>query len=129
MKRTFYERKTNELRTHFCFNCANLLLCTLITKYRKRMIRSFTIMVWLFLLWRQMMREHTAAAKKFYNSKAWRKCRESYIQMVPDGLCEHCQFNPGYIVDHKEEINIYNINDSMITLNHDNLQYLCLECQ
>lgn len=74
------------------------------------------------------MREHTAAAKKFYNSKAWKKCRAAYIMMVPDGLCEHCSYNPGYIVDHIEEINIHNLNDPMITLNHDNLQYLCLEC-
>lgn len=74
------------------------------------------------------MLKHTAAAKKFYNSKQWRKCRASYIMTVPDGLCEHCNYNAGYIVDHIKEINSNNINDPMITLNHDNLQYLCLEC-
>lgn len=74
------------------------------------------------------MREHTAVAKKFYNSVAWKKCRASYINSLIDDLCEHCQFNLGYIVDHVEEINITNIDDPMITLNHDNLQYLCLEC-
>lgn len=74
------------------------------------------------------MREHSAAAKKFYNSTAWKKCRASYINSLVDVLCEHCQFNLGYIVDHKEEINIHNINNPMITLNHDNFQYLCLEC-
>lgn len=74
------------------------------------------------------MREHTAVAKKFYNSVAWKKCRASYINSIIDELCEHCQFNLGYIVDHVEEINITNIDDPMITLNHDNLQYLCLEC-
>ncbi|CAK7084277.1 HNH endonuclease [Tissierella sp.] len=70
-------------------------------------------------------------AKKFYNSKAWRKCRESYIAKV-HRLCEQCLKNgkhePGYIVDHIEEITPENINNPDITLNHDNLQYLCLTC-
>lgn len=74
------------------------------------------------------MREHTAVAKKFYNSVTWKKCRALYINSLIDDLCEHCQFNLGYIVDHVKEINIKNIDDPMITLNHDNLQYLCLEC-
>ena len=81
-----------------------------------------------FVRRRASIREHTAEAKKFYNSTAWKKCRTSYINSLVDGLCEHCQFNIGYIVDHIEEINIKNINNPMITLNHDNLQYLCLEC-
>lgn len=72
------------------------------------------------------MRKHTAAAKKFYNSKAWRDCRESYIYTV-HGLCEHCD-GPGYIVDHIKEIDINNINNPEITLNHENLQYLCTPC-
>ena len=70
-------------------------------------------------------------AKKFYNSKEWIKCRESYIKKV-HGLCEHClkknKYTPGYIVDHIEELTPNNINNPEITLNHDNLQYLCLEC-
>ena len=74
------------------------------------------------------MREHTLEAKRFYNSSQWRKCRASYISTVPGGLCEHCQHSMGYIVDHIQEINIHNINDPDITLNHNNLQYLCLEC-
>ena len=74
------------------------------------------------------MREHTAEAKRFYNSSQWRKCRASYISTVPGGLCEHCQDSMGYIVDHITEINMHNINDPNITLNHDNLQYLCLQC-
>jgi 5-methylcytosine-specific restriction protein A len=65
-------------------------------------------------------------AKKFYKSKAWRKCRESYIPKV-FGICEHCG-DPGYILDHIEEITPENINDPEITLNHENLQYLCLAC-
>lgn len=72
------------------------------------------------------MLQHTELAKKFYNSKAWIKCRASYIPKV-FGLCEHCE-EPGYILDHIEEININNINDPSITLNHDNLQFLCTSC-
>lgn len=67
-------------------------------------------------------------AKKFYNSKAWQDCRGSYISKV-HGLCEHCKdITPGYIVDHIEEITPDNIGDPEITLNHENLQYLCLPC-
>ncbi len=72
------------------------------------------------------MLHHTKSAKKFYNSKAWLKCRESYISKV-FGLCEHCD-DPGYILDHIIEINSDNVNDPEITLNHSNLQYLCTSC-
>lgn len=72
------------------------------------------------------MRKHTAAAKRFYKSSAWQKCRQSYIYSA-HGLCEHCE-GPGYIVDHIIEINIENVNDPDITLNHENLQYLCTPC-
>jgi hypothetical protein len=34
----------------------------------------------------------------------------------------------GYIVDHIEELTPANITDPNIALNHDNLQYLCLDC-
>ena len=70
-------------------------------------------------------------AKKFYRSKAWQQCRESYISKV-HGLCERCQekniLKPGYIVHHKEYITPKNINNPMITLNHDNLMFVCHEC-
>jgi 5-methylcytosine-specific restriction enzyme A len=65
-------------------------------------------------------------AKKFYNSSAWKKCRKEYIAKVY-GLCEHCD-KPGYILDHINEITPYNINNPDITLNHNNLQYLCTSC-
>lgn len=70
-------------------------------------------------------------AKKFYNSKQWKKCRQSFISYritVDGGMCQHCKDKLGYIVDHIEEITPDNINDPSITLNHDNFQYLCLEC-
>lgn len=70
-------------------------------------------------------------AKKFYNSKQWRGCRESYIAKriaIDGGMCERCKDKMGYIVDHKREITPSNINDPEITLNHDNLSYLCHDC-
>jgi 5-methylcytosine-specific restriction protein A len=72
------------------------------------------------------MLKHTESAKRFYRTAKWLKCRASYIQSV-FGMCEHCD-KPGYIVDHIIEINSGNINDPEITLNHDNLQYLCTSC-
>ena len=65
-------------------------------------------------------------AKAFYNSAAWIKCKNSYIKSV-HGLCERCG-EPGYIVHHKKYITPKNINDPNITLNHDNLEYLCRKC-
>jgi len=70
-------------------------------------------------------------AKKFYNSKAWRECRASYIISV-NHLCEHClrdgKHVPGYIVHHIKHLSPLNINNPDITLNHDNLEYVCKEC-
>lgn len=72
-----------------------------------------------------------AYAKQFYNSKAWKITRSSYIALrksIDGGLCEHCKERQGYIVDHKVEITPANIDNSSITLNYENLQYLCLCC-
>jgi len=70
-------------------------------------------------------------AKSFYKSTAWLKTRESYISSV-NGLCERClakdRYTPGHIVHHIEWLTPNNINDPMITLNHENLEYLCLTC-
>ena len=70
-------------------------------------------------------------SKAFYNSKAWQQCRDGYISSV-NGLCEEClskgRYKPGYIVHHIKHITPTNINDPNITLNFDNLQYVCLEC-
>ena len=65
-------------------------------------------------------------ARVFYNSKAWRICRLSYIQTV-HGLCERCG-QPGKIVHHKVYLSPRNINDPTVALNHKNLEYLCLDC-
>ena len=70
-------------------------------------------------------------AKAFYHSKAWQRCRASFIAeriTIDGGMCEHCKERPGYIVDHKEELSSNNIDNPDISLNHDNFQYLCLSC-
>ena len=70
-------------------------------------------------------------AKTFYNSKAWQRCRDAYITSVC-GLCQECAkkniIASGYIVHHKTELNSQNISDPNITLNWDNLTYVCREC-
>ena len=70
-------------------------------------------------------------AKKFYRSKNWKQCRESYITSV-NMLCEKCWeshiVRKGYIVHHKIPLTPKNINDVSITLSHSNLQFLCLDC-
>lgn len=65
-------------------------------------------------------------ARSFYKSKAWQKCRAAYIISV-FAMCERCP-DPGYIVHHKVYLNPANINDPMISLNHDLLEYLCINC-
>ena len=65
-------------------------------------------------------------AQSFYKSTAWKKCRAGYIKSV-HGLCERCG-RPGYIVHHIEYITPDNINDPDITLDWDNLEYLCQDC-
>ena len=65
-------------------------------------------------------------SKAFYKSKAWEQCRRSYIKSV-FALCERCG-RPGYIVHHKNKLTAENINNPRITLNHSNLELVCLEC-
>ena len=80
---------------------------------------------------RNTMKEYTEAAKQFYKSQAWTKCREAYIKSV-GGLCERCLAKglivPGYIVHHKCYLNSDNITDPSITLNFDNLEFVCQSC-
>lgn len=70
-------------------------------------------------------------ANKFYHSKKWQKCRNSYISKrtgIDGGMCERCHAEPGYIVHHKIVLTPENIMDPDISLNHDNLQYVCHIC-
>ena len=70
-------------------------------------------------------------AKAFYSSKAWLRCRDGYIASV-QGLCQECLskniVTPGYIVHHKIELTPTNITDPYVTLNWDNLNYVCMNC-
>ena len=65
-------------------------------------------------------------AKSFYNSKAWKECRE-YIFRKFHGLCVECG-KPGEEVHHIEHITPFNINDPEITLGENNLILLCKDC-
>ena len=62
----------------------------------------------------------------FYKSPAWLAARELRIMSV-NGLCERCG-QVGIEVHHKERLNVENVNDSLISLNQDNLELLCREC-
>ena len=74
------------------------------------------------------MQDYSAA---FYNSKAWKDCRDSYRKRA-GGLCERCKakgiIKAGEVVHHKQHINPVNIQDPTITLSFDNLELLCRDC-
>ncbi len=65
-------------------------------------------------------------SKKFYNSKEWKKCRESFKESKY-GMCERCE-QPGDEVHHKIYLTPENINNPYITLSWDNLELLCQSC-
>lgn len=70
-------------------------------------------------------------ATAFYNSRVWKKCRSAYIaerMIVDGGLCEECHTNLGYIVHHKTTLTENNINNPNISLNHDELKFVCKKC-
>lgn len=70
-------------------------------------------------------------ARHFYKSKQWQKCRQTFISeriIIDGGLCQRCHTAPGYIVHHKIHITPQNINNPSITLNFQNLEYVCHEC-
>ena len=67
-------------------------------------------------------------ARAFYNSSAWKKCRQSYIDSVFN-LCERCgETKRRMIVHHTKYLTRRNINDPNITLNHELLELLCQDC-
>ena len=65
-------------------------------------------------------------AKGFYQSPAWRHVRE-LVRRRAFGLCERCG-RPGLIAHHRKYLTPKNIDNPMISLNLDNLEYLCLDC-
>ena len=70
-------------------------------------------------------------AQAFYNSTAWKRCREAY-KHKRSYLCENCLrrgiYKAGEIVHHKIELDPVNINNPEVTLNFDNLELLCRDC-
>lgn len=70
-------------------------------------------------------------ARAFYKSGTWQKCRAGYISSV-SGLCERClakgKLRPGKILHHIEYITPDNIGDPYITLNWNNLEFVCQDC-
>ncbi|WP_297634747.1 HNH endonuclease signature motif containing protein [uncultured Clostridium sp.] len=65
-------------------------------------------------------------AKKFYNSKKWKECREEIFNKY-FGLCAECG-KPGEEVHHIEFITPLNIDNPEIVLGHNNLILLCKDC-
>ncbi len=65
-------------------------------------------------------------AKKFYNSKRWHSCRNAFFNSK-HGLCERCD-GVGKIVHHTVYLTPENINDPMVSLNHELLELLCQDC-
>ena len=70
-------------------------------------------------------------SESFYKSGRWERTRQAYIATV-NGLCEVCKdqgvLTPGKILHHVIELSPDNIHDPEITLNWDNLQYVCQDC-
>lgn len=70
-------------------------------------------------------------AKPFYNSKSWQRASKTFIAMrqsIDGGMCQRCKVEPGYIVHHIKHLTKSNINDPEISLNQENLEYLCQTC-
>ena len=67
-----------------------------------------------------------AAINRFYRSSAWLLARQQKIAAC-NGRCEICGAI-GEEVHHKIALTPSNITDTNITLNPDNLIYLCKEC-
>lgn len=70
-------------------------------------------------------------SRAFYNSAAWRSCREAY-KRSKGGLCEDCLqkgiITGGAEVHHVIPLNVDNIGDPKITLSWSNLRLLCKDC-
>ena len=70
-------------------------------------------------------------AETFYKRSPWLRCKNAYIKkriMIDGGICEECGSRSGYIVHHKILLTADNIHDPLISLNHDNLEYVCKRC-
>ena len=82
----------------------------------------------LLFLYSEIMKDFATA---FYKSKAWKSCRDSYMESR-SGLCEECLargvYSPAEIVHHIIELTPENITDPNVTLSWSNLRAVCREC-
>ena len=70
-------------------------------------------------------------AKGFYSSAVWHKCRSGYIAhriACDGGMCEECGERLGDIVHHKITLTQGNISDGYVSLNWEQLAYVCQQC-
>ena len=79
----------------------------------------------------EVIKMHSAKSIKFYHSKKWIDCKNSYISQrrnIDGGMCEMCHKQLGYIVHHIKWLNdlLYDVPE--VALNYSNLMYLCKEC-
>lgn len=63
---------------------------------------------------------------RFYKSKAWFIARNIKTNATL-GKCERCGA-VGEEVHHKTRLTVDNVNDTNISLNQDNLEFLCKKC-
>ena len=74
--------------------------------------------------------EARAEQRRFYASKKWQKCRDTYLSEHP--CCERCA-RVGIAVaaehvHHIKELDKDSVNDPLIAFNPENLEALCFEC-
>lgn len=65
-------------------------------------------------------------ARKFYDSKEWRKCRAAFMSSK-FYICERCG-GVATVAHHKTPITPKNISDSNVILSWDNLESVCADC-
>lgn len=70
-------------------------------------------------------------SKPFYNSAAWQNTRDAYVaerMSVDGGLCEECREAAGEELHHIVPLTPANIGDYAVTLDPENLKWLCKDC-
>ena len=70
-------------------------------------------------------------ARQFYNSHAWLRCKEAYLEKM-NHLCERClakgKYETADIVHHKVYLTDENYGDQELMFGFDNLECLCIAC-
>jgi 5-methylcytosine-specific restriction endonuclease McrA len=66
------------------------------------------------------------ALHNFYKSNEWQLARQIKITQV-NGKCERCG-KPGQEVHHIKRLNVNNIKDVSVSLDQNNLEFLCKDC-